>query len=134
MAKVVKSVKYSIDPREGAGLPINKDVKEVIKEISKAPFGRASKPNKSKPMLTIAETLEAKEAQTKAAPVTIKKPAAELTAKEKDKAIKQIAKERGISYNQAKEALRKELTVTFPRLFTLEASAKSTFKTSPKLR
>ena len=30
--------------------------------------------------------------------------------------------------------LRKELTVTFPRLFTLEASAKSTFKTSPKLR
>ena len=91
--------------------PLNKDVKEVIKEISKAPFGRASKPNKSKPMLTIAETLEAKEAQTKAAPVTIKKPAAELTAKEKDKAIKQIAKERGISYNQAKEALRKELTV-----------------------
>lgn len=91
--------------------PLNKDVKEVIKEISKAPFGRASKPDKSRPMLTVAETLETKEAQTKAAPVTIKKPAAELTAKEKDKAIKQIAKERGISYNQAKEALRKELAV-----------------------
>lgn len=90
--------------------PLNKDVKEVIKEISKAPFGKASKPDKSRPMLTIAETLEAKEAQTKTAPVTIKKPAAELTAKEKDKAIKQIAKERGISYNQAKEALRIELS------------------------
>ncbi len=94
--------------------PLNKDVKEVIKEISKAPFGRASKPDKSRPMLTVAETLETKEAQTKAAPVTIKKPAAKLTAKEKDKAIKQIAKERGISYNQAKEVLRKEL-VTAPK-------------------
>jgi len=111
MAKVIKSVKYSIDPREGAGLPINKDVKEVIKEISKAPFGRASKPDKSKPMLTLAETEEAKEAAKKVPPITVKKEAAKLTAKEKDKAIKQIAKERGISYNQAKETLRKELTV-----------------------
>jgi hypothetical protein len=111
MAKVVKSVKYSIDPREGAGLPINKDVKEVIKEISKAPFGKASKPDKSRPMLTLAETEKTKEAAKKVSPVTVKKKAAKLTAKEKDKAIKQIAKERGISYNQAKEALRKELTV-----------------------
>lgn len=89
--------------------PLNKDVKEVIKEISKAPFGRASKPDKSRPMLTIAETLEAKEAQTKSAPVTIKKPAVKLTDAQKDKAIKQIAKERGIAYNEAKEILRKEL-------------------------
>ena len=89
--------------------PLNKDVKEVIKEISKAPFGRASKPDKSRPMLTIAETLEAKEAQTKSAPVTIKKPAVKLTDAQKDKAIKQIAKERGIAYNEAKEVLRKEL-------------------------
>ncbi len=72
----------------------------------------AVKDDKSRPMLTVAETLETKEAQTKAAPVTIKKPAAKLTAKEKDKAIKQIAKERGISYNQAKEALRKELATS----------------------
>ena len=111
MAKVVKSVKYSIDPRQGAGLPINKDVKEVIKEISKAPFGKASKPDKSRPMLTLAETEKTKEAAKKVSPVTVKKKAAKLTVKEKDKAIKQIAKERGISYNQAKEALRKELTV-----------------------
>jgi hypothetical protein len=111
MAKVVKSVKYSIDPRQGAGLPINKDVKEVIKEISKAPFGKASKPDKSRPMLTLAETEKTKEAAKKVSPVTVKKKGANLTAAEKDKAIKQIAKERGISYNQAKEALRKELTV-----------------------
>ena len=91
--------------------PLNKDVKEVIKEISKAPFGRASKPNKSKPMLTLVETQETKEAAKKVSPVIVKKKATKLTAKEKDKAIKQIAKERGISYNQAKEALRKELTV-----------------------
>ena len=90
--------------------PLNKDVKEVIKEISKAPFGRASKPDKSKPMLTLAETQETKEAAKKVSPVTVKKKAAKLTAKEKDKAIKQIAKERGISYNQAKEALRTELS------------------------
>lgn len=89
--------------------PLNKDVKEVIKEISKAPFGRASKPDKSKPKLTIAETLETKEAQTKTPPLTIKKPGLELTDVQKDKALKQIAKERGISYNQAKEVLRKEL-------------------------
>jgi hypothetical protein len=93
--------------------PLNKDVKKVIKEISKPPFGlrRASQPDKSRPMLTIAETLETKEAQTKTSPVTVKKKGANLTPAEKDKAIKQIAKERGISYNQAKETLRKELTV-----------------------
>jgi hypothetical protein len=90
--------------------PLNKDVKEVIKEISKAPFGRASKPDKSRPMLTLAETEEAKEAAKKVSPITVKKKAAKLTSAEKDKAIKQIAKERGISYNQAKEALRKELS------------------------
>ncbi|NDC49538.1 MAG: hypothetical protein EBZ61_10765 [Micrococcales bacterium] len=89
--------------------PLNKDVKEVIKEISKAPFGRASKPDKSRPMLTLAETEKAKEAAKKVSPITVKKEAAKLTSAEKDKAIKQIAKERGISYNQAKEALRKEL-------------------------
>jgi hypothetical protein len=93
--------------------PLNKDVKKVIKEISKPPFGlrRASQPDKSRPMLTIAETLETKEAQTKTSPVTVKKKGANLTPAEKDKAIKQIAKERGISYNQAKEALREELKV-----------------------
>jgi hypothetical protein len=90
--------------------PLNKDVKEVIKEISKAPFGKASKPDKSRPMLTLAETEKTKEAAKKVSPVTVKKKAAKLTAKEKDKAIKQIAKERGISYNQAKEALRTELS------------------------
>jgi hypothetical protein len=91
--------------------PLNKDVKEVIKEISKAPFGKASKPDKSRPMLTLAETEKTKEAAKKVSPVTVKKKGANLTPAEKDKAIKQIAKERGISYNQAKEALRKELTV-----------------------
>jgi hypothetical protein len=90
--------------------PLNKDVKEVIKEISKAPFGKASKPDKSRPMLTLAETEKTKEAAKKVSPVTVKKKAANLTAAEKDKAIKQIAKERGISYNQAKEALRTELS------------------------
>jgi hypothetical protein len=90
--------------------PLNKDVKEVIKEISKAPFGKASKPDKSRPMLTLAETEKTKEAAKKVSPVTVKKKGAKLTAKEKDKAIKQIAKERGISYNQAKEVLRTELS------------------------
>jgi hypothetical protein len=91
--------------------PLNKDVKEVIKEISKAPFGKASKPDKSRPMLTLAETEKTKEAAKKVSPVTVKKKGANLTPAEKDKAIKQIAKERGISYNQAKEALREELKV-----------------------
>lgn len=94
---------------------LTKDVREVIKEISKAPFGRASKPNKSQPMLTIAETEQAKEAAKKVSPVTIKKEAARLTPAEKDKAIKQIAKEGGISYAKAKEKLRNQLA-TAPKL------------------
>jgi len=92
--------------------PLNKDVKEVIKEISKAPFGRASKPDKSRPMLTVTETEQAKEAAKKVPPVTVKKEGLKLTDVQKDKAIKQIAKERSIAYNEAKEVLRKELATT----------------------
>ena len=89
--------------------PLNKDLTEVIKEISKAPFGRPS--SKSGPKLKKAlPPVEQKELQERLE-VRIKKEGVKLTPAEKDKAIKQIAKERGISYNQAKEALRKELTV-----------------------
>ena len=90
--------------------PLNKDLTEVIKEISKAPFGRPS--SKSGPKLKkggFPPDVEQKELQERLQ-VRIKKEGVKLTPAEKDKAIKQIAKERGISYNQAKEALRTELS------------------------
>jgi hypothetical protein len=87
---------------------LKKSLKRFLKRLL---VRRASKPDKSRPMLTLAETEKTKEAAKKVSPVTVKKKGANLTPAEKDKAIKQIAKERGISYNQAKEALRKELKV-----------------------
>jgi len=87
---------------------LNKDVREVIKEMSKAPFGRPGKVNKT-PMLTVAETEEIK-AKAKIPPILeIKKEPLKLTPKQKEARIKEISKERGISYSKAKEVLRKEL-------------------------
>jgi len=88
---------------------LNKDVREVIKEMSKAPFGRPGKVNKT-PMLTVAETEEIK-AKAKVPPILeIKKEPLKLTPKQKEARIKEISKERGISYSKAKEVLRKELS------------------------
>jgi len=87
---------------------LNKDVREVIKEMSKAPFGTPGKVNKT-PMLTVAETEEIK-AKAKVPPILeIKKEPLKLTPKQKEARIKEISKERGISYSKAKEVLRKEL-------------------------
>jgi hypothetical protein len=88
---------------------LSKDVREVIREMSKAPFGTAGKVTKF-PQLTTAEAEELKARQKKVAPLQIKREGKELNAKQLDSIAKRISKDRGISFNQAKEMLWKELS------------------------
>jgi len=88
---------------------LNKDVREVIREMSKAPFGKPKKPSDS-PKLTTAEAeYEASKRNTKR-PLYIKREGKELTPKQLDKIAARISRERGIAFNQAKELLWKELS------------------------
>lgn len=88
---------------------LNKDVREVIREMSKAPFGKPKKPSDS-PKLTTAEAeYEASKRSTKR-PLYIKREGKKLTPKQLDKIAARISRERGIAFNQAKELLWKELS------------------------
>lgn len=88
---------------------LTKDVREAIRDMSKAPFGRPKKPSDF-PKLTTAEAEEIKTSQNKKQPLYIKREGQKLTAKQLDNIATRISKERGISYNQAKELLWKELS------------------------
>lgn len=88
---------------------LSKDVREVISEMSKAPHGRPKKPSDF-PKLTTAETEKIKAEQNKKQPLYIKREGKNLTAKQLDSIAKSISRERGISFNQAKELLWKELS------------------------
>lgn len=88
---------------------LTKDVREAIRDMSKAPFGKPKKPSDF-PKLTVAEAEEIKTSQGKKQPLYIKREGQKLTAKQLDNIAARISKERGISYNQAKEMLWKELS------------------------
>lgn len=88
---------------------LSKDVREVISEMSKAPHGRPKKPSDF-PKLTTAETEKIKAEQNKKQPLYIKREGKNLTAKQLDSIAKSISRERGISFNQAKELLWKQLS------------------------
>lgn len=85
------------------------DMREAIREMSKAPFGSAGKPSKF-PQLTTAEAEELKAKAQKVQPLTIKREGVKLTPEQLDKVAKRVSKEKGISFNQAKELLWKELS------------------------
>lgn len=87
------------------------DMREAIREMSKAPFGTAGKPKKF-PQLTTAEAEELKARTQKVQPLTIKREGVKLTPEQLDKVAKKVSKEKGISFNQAKELLWKELSKT----------------------
>lgn len=85
------------------------DMREAIREMSKAPFGSAGKPSKF-PQLTTAEAEELKAKAQKVQPLTIKREGVKLTPEQLDKVAKRVSKEKGISFNQAKELLWEELS------------------------
>lgn len=90
---------------------LSKDVREVIREMSKAPFGTPGKvSNFPKVKKETAEELRYLGDNRKPKPVYIKQEGKQLTAKQLDSIAQRISKERGISFNQAKEMLWKELS------------------------
>lgn len=88
---------------------LTSDVREAIREMSKAPFGRPGKVTNF-PQLTTAEAEELKARETKKPPLFVKREGQKLTAKQIDNIAKRISRERGIAYNQAKELLWEELS------------------------
>ena len=90
---------------------LSKDVREVIKEMSKAPFGTV-KSSSDFPKLTTEEVEAEKLKRTKTPPLYIKKDPKQLTKKQFDDIAKGISRERGISFNKAKQLLWEELSTS----------------------
>lgn len=85
------------------------DMRQAIRDMSKAPFGKPGKVTKF-PQLTTVEAEELKARETKKEPLYIKREGRQLTAKQIDNIAQQISRERGIAFNQAKELLWEELS------------------------